>query len=50
MPGYAAAYAVAFFAMLLAASAAIAVVFTVRQLEPPEVSPAAQDGHIKAAA
>jgi len=50
MPGPAAAYAVAFFAMLVAASAAVAVVFTVRHLDPPEVSPPAQEGHIKAAA
>jgi hypothetical protein len=50
MPGPAGAYAVAIFAMLLSASAAVAVVFTVRHLDPPEVSPPSQAGHIKAAA
>jgi hypothetical protein len=50
MPGQAAAYAVAMFAMLLAASAAVAVVFTVRHLDPPDLSPTAEEGHIKVAA
>jgi hypothetical protein len=50
MPGLAGTYAVAIFAMLLAASAAVAVVFTVRHLDPPEVSPPALEGHIKTAA
>ena len=50
MPGSAGAYAVAIFAMLLAAAAAVAVIFTVRHLDAPEVSPPAQEGHIKAAA
>lgn len=50
MPGPAGAYAVAIFAMLLSASAAVAVVFTVRHLDPPEVSRPAQEAHIKAAA
>jgi hypothetical protein len=50
MPGSAGAYAVAIFAMLLAAAAAVAVMFTVRHLDSPEVSPPAQEGHIKAAA
>ena len=50
MTGPAAAYAVAFFAMLLAAAAAVTVVFAVRHLDPPEVSPSAQEGPFKAAA
>lgn len=50
MPGPAGAYAVAIFAMLLAASVAVTVMFTVGHLDPPEVSPPAQQGTIKAAA
>ena len=50
MPGLAATYAVAIFAMLVAATAAVTLIFAVRHFDPPEVSAPAQEGSVDVAA